>query len=171
MNSSFLYHAFGLYNHQCTREEYKGNTIILHVETKERIKSCPQCGHLHLVKNGFRIRDFIGLPIGGKKVIIRMKVQRYKCKNTDCGYDRQENIPFATGSCGYTHRFAKYVTGLLNSMTLKDTANLLGVTWDTVKDIHSRIARHEIGFTQSPEPGTETGLMEDEIISPRYGTV
>ena len=30
MNSSFLYHAFGLYNHQCTREEYKGNTIILH---------------------------------------------------------------------------------------------------------------------------------------------
>ena len=66
-----------------------------------------------------------------------MKVQRYKCKNTDCGYDRQENIPFATGSYGYTHRFAKYVTGLLNSMTLKDTANLLGVTWDTVKDIHS----------------------------------
>ncbi len=143
MNSSFLYHAFGLYNHQCTREEYKGNTIILHVETKERIKSCPQCGHLHLVKNGFRIRDFIGLPIGGKKVIIRMKVQRYKCKNTDCGYDRQENIPFATGSCGYTHRFAKYVTGLLKSMTLKDTANLLGVTWDTVKDIHSRyLERH-----------------------------
>ena len=62
----------------------------------------------------------------------------YKCKNTDCGYDRQENIPFATGSCGYTHRFAKYVTGLLKSMTLKDTANLLGVTWDTVKDISSR---------------------------------
>ena len=28
----------------------------------------PKCGHRHLVKNGFRIRDFIGLPIGGKKV-------------------------------------------------------------------------------------------------------
>lgn len=95
-------------------------------------------GQERLSDSGFRIRDFIGLPIGGKKVIIRMKVQRYKCKNTDCGYDRQENIPFATGSCGYTHRFAKYVTGFLKSMTLKDTANLLGVTWDTVKDIHSR---------------------------------
>ena len=36
MNSSFLYHAWGLYNHICTREEYKDNTIILHVEAKER---------------------------------------------------------------------------------------------------------------------------------------
>ena len=81
MNSSFLYHAWGLYNHKCTREEYKGNTIILHIEAKERKKDCPKCGHRQLVKNGFRVRDFIGLPIGGKKVIIRMKVQRYKCKN------------------------------------------------------------------------------------------
>lgn len=138
MNSSFLYHAWGLYNHICTHEEYKGNTIILHVEAKERQIECPNCGCRHLVKNGFRMRDFIGLPVGGRKVIIRMKVQRYKCKNKVCDYDRQEHIPFATGSCGYTHRFAKYVVGLLKAMTLKDAANLLGATWDTIKDIHSR---------------------------------
>ena len=36
MNSSFLYHAWGIYAHECTREEYKGNTIILHIQTKER---------------------------------------------------------------------------------------------------------------------------------------
>ena len=138
MNSSFLYHAWGLYNHICTHEEYKDNTIILHVEAKERQIECPNCGCRHLVKNGFRMRDFIGLPVGGRKVIIRMKAQRYKCKNKVCDYDRQEHIPFATGSCGYTHRFAKYVVGLLKAMTLKDAANLLEVTWDTIKDIHSR---------------------------------
>jgi hypothetical protein len=33
MNSSFLYRAFGLYSHECTRIEYKGNTIILHVQS------------------------------------------------------------------------------------------------------------------------------------------
>ena len=27
VNSSFLYHAWGLYHHRCLREEYKGNTI------------------------------------------------------------------------------------------------------------------------------------------------
>ena len=138
MNSSFLYHAWGLYNHKCTREEYKGNTIILHVEAKSRLNVCPKCGHRHLVKNGFRMRDFIGLPIGVKKLIIRMKVQRYKCKAKDCDYDCQEKIPFATGSCSYTRRFAKYVVGLLKAMTLKDASNLLGVTWDTIKDIHTR---------------------------------
>ena len=69
MTSSFLYHAWGLYTHECTREEYKGNTIILHIQTKEREKVCPRCGKRHLVKNGYRFRDFVGLPIGGKKVI------------------------------------------------------------------------------------------------------
>ena len=72
-----------------------------------------------------------------------MKVQRYKCKKKDCDYDRQETIPFATGSCSYTHRFARYVVGLLKAMTLKDASNLLGVTWDTIKDIHTRyLERH-----------------------------
>ena len=141
MNSSFLYHAWGLYTLECTREEYKGNTIILHVQTKKRIKACPKCGKLHLVRNGYRMRDFVGLPIGGKKVVIRMKVQRYKCR--DCDYDQQERIPFATGSRSYTHRFAKYVVDLLRGMTLQDVSNHLGVSWDTVKEIHSTyLERH-----------------------------
>lgn len=143
MNSSFLYHAWGLYTLECTSEEYKGNTIILHVQTKERQKVCPKCGKRHLVRNGYRNRDFLGLPIGGRKVIIRMKVQRYKCKEEGCDYDQQENIPFATGSRTYTHRFAAYVVDLLRGMTLQDTANILNISWDTVKEIHSAyLKRH-----------------------------
>ncbi len=143
MNSSFLYHAWGLYSLECTREEYKGNTIILHVQSKKRLSVCPKCGKRHLVKNGYRTRDFLGLPIGGKKIIIRMKVQRYKCKCVDCDYDQQEKIQFATGSSSYTHRFAKHVVDLLRSMTLKDVATRLDVSWDTIKEIHTRyLARH-----------------------------
>ena len=135
MNSSFLYHAWGLYSLECTKEEYKGNTIILHVQNKKRQTICPKCGKSHIVKNGFRTRDFLALPIGGKKIIVHMKVQRYKCK--DCDYDQQENIPFATGSNSYTHRFAKHVVDLLRSMTIKDVASRLDISWDTVKEIHS----------------------------------
>ena len=36
------------------------------------------------MKNGFLTRDFISLPIGGQKVILRMKVRRNKCKCVDC---------------------------------------------------------------------------------------
>ena len=138
MNSSFLYHALGLYSLECTREEYKGNIIILHVQSKKPQKTCPKCGKCNLVKNGYRTRDFLGLPIGGKKIIIRMKAQRYKCKCDGCDYDQQENIPFATGSCSYTHRFAKHVVDLLRSMTLKDAAARLDISWDMVTEIHSR---------------------------------
>ena len=92
MNSSFLYYAWGLYRHKCLREEYKDNTIILHIESKQAPKCCPQCGHAHLMKNGFRIRDFISLPIGGKKVILRMKVRRYKCKWADILCSRQSQL-------------------------------------------------------------------------------
>ena len=81
------------------------------------------------MKNGFRTRDFISLPIGGKKVILRMKVRRYKCKCADCDYDCQERISFAPGSHSYTR--------LLKGMPLKETAHLLGVSWDTIKEIHT----------------------------------
>ena len=59
MNSSFLYHAWGLYQHNCLCEKYKGNTIILHLQSKDSLKCCPKCGHAHWVKNGFHTRDFI----------------------------------------------------------------------------------------------------------------
>lgn len=58
MNSSSLYHAWGLYRHKCLREEYKGSTIILHIESKRTPKCGSKCGYPHLVKNGFRTRDF-----------------------------------------------------------------------------------------------------------------
>mgnify|MGYP003088154511 FL=1 len=50
MNSSFLYHAWGLYQHNCLCEKYKGNTIILHLQSKDSLKCCPKCGHAHWVK-------------------------------------------------------------------------------------------------------------------------
>ena len=71
MNSSFLYHAFGLYAMECTREEYKGKTLILNVRHRDHKKICPSCGSHDLVKNGFRIRDFIGLPIGQLKMLFK----------------------------------------------------------------------------------------------------
>ena len=98
------------------------------------------------MKNGFRIRDFISLPIGGKKVILRMKVRRYKCKYEACDYDCQERISFAPGSHSYTRRFAMYVIDLLKGMILKDAAHLLGVSCDTIKEIHT----HHLEYHYAP---------------------
>ena len=104
MNSSFLHHAWGLYPHKCLREEYKGNTISLHIESKQAPKCCPQCGQAHLVKNGFRTR--YQPSDRWQKSNSADESRRYKCKCADCDYDCRERIAFAPGSHSYPRRFA-----------------------------------------------------------------
>lgn len=136
MNDSFLYHAFGIRDMHYRKTEYKGNIIIITLQPKERLHKCPDCGSRHLVKNGKRTRDFIGLPIGGKKVIFRCELQRYRCKATGCSFDRQQDISFVKGSRSYIKRLVPYVVDLLKIGTIRDVSDQLGIGWDTVKEIH-----------------------------------
>jgi transposase len=66
--------------------------------------------------------------------MLSVKVNRIKCRT--CGRDAYENVPFVTGKQRYTHLLAKFVVCMLHYMTIKDLANYLGLSWDTVKDIH-----------------------------------
>ena len=136
MNDSFLYHMYGISDmrYRCTK--YKGKSAIITLEPKERLHCCPKCGSKMLVKNGTRIREFLGLPIGGKQTIFRCVLQRYKCKEQGCGFDRQQEISFAHGSKTYIKRVVPYVVDLLKIGTIKDVANQLGMSWNTVKEIH-----------------------------------
>ena len=104
MNSCFLHHAWGLYPHKCLREEYKSNTISLHIESKQAPKCGPQCGQAHLVKNGFRTR--YQPSDRWQKSNSADESRRYKCKCADCDYDCRERISFVPGSHSYTRRFA-----------------------------------------------------------------
>lgn len=97
---------------------------------------CPECGSRTLVRNGTRTREFLGLPIGGKQTIFKCVLQRYKCREQGCGFDRQQEISFAHGSKAYIKRVVPYVVDLLKIGTIKDVANQLGMSWDTVKGIH-----------------------------------
>ena len=123
-----------------------------------QVRSCP-LGEVHT-------RDFINLPIGGKKVILRMKVRRYKCKCANCDYDCQERISFALGSHSYTRRFARYVVDLLKGMALQDVAHLLGVSWDTIKAIHT----HHLEFHYAPPSRLgKTGAREQSATVDENG--
>lgn len=143
MESSFLYYSLGVRGVKCTGTQYKGNKIIFNAEFKHIKKRCPCCGKEMLVRNGYRIRDLHCVPSGDRAVILRIKVRRYKCTTPGCSYDGYEQLPFCIGSCSYTRRFAKYVCKMLRSMTIKAVSSLLGISWDMVKEIHSRyLKRH-----------------------------
>ena len=136
MNDSFLYHMYGIRDMHYCGTTYKGHSAIITLEPKERLLRCPKCGSGKLVKNGIRTRKFLGLPIGGKQTVFQCKLQRYKCNEKDCDFDRQQEITFAHGSKTYIQRVVPYVVDLLKIGTIKDVANQLGMSWDTVKEIH-----------------------------------
>lgn len=141
MDTSFLQHVYGLVGLKCTATHYKTNKIVLDVEYANVKKRCPCCGEYALVKNGYRHRNIHALPIGLTRTMLRMKVQRYKCKC--CGSDEYEKVSFVTGNRSYSHRFAKYVVDLLKVMTILEVSKRLSISWDVVKEIHStHLKRH-----------------------------
>ena len=76
-----------------SEDRVKGGQIIFYVETRREHLRCSQCGSIHVKKEGYVYRDYRGVPIGLKPVIIRMKVQRLYCE--ECGITRQEEIRIA----------------------------------------------------------------------------
>lgn len=73
------------------------------------------------------------MPIGRKPVWLEVEIPRVFCKTCNCV--RQIDTKIAKPRKGYTRNFERYVITLSKMMTLKDIALLLGISWDTVKDI------------------------------------
>ena len=144
MESSFLYHAFGVSrDYQYHATEYKCNAIYLKLKSisLKNVK-CPHCGGTHVIKYGVIHRNIHNLPIGSKRTFLTLTIQRYECK--DCNKVFQADIPFTHGNVSYTYRFSHYILDLLRlGATIKDVSKHLGVGWDMVKDIHKRYLKRK----------------------------
>lgn len=93
MDSSLLYHGFGIKGQEILKSEYKKGNIIVHIRTKDKYLKCSQCGKKEVIKKGFTERLFRTAPIGLKPVYLQAKVQRLECKV--CGAIRQEKLTYA----------------------------------------------------------------------------
>jgi transposase len=135
MTSSELYHGFGLEGYRTVATRFEQGRIVLEVEST-RPARCAECGSVHVIGRGRFPREFKAPPIGHKKVVIRLPVQRVACRV--CGLVRRVKIGFAHLRRHYTKRLEKYVLFLLRCATIKDVAAIVGLGWDTVKDIEKR---------------------------------
>jgi transposase len=93
-----------------------------------------------VIQYGHTRRVFKTLPVGRKRIELAVNIARLFCK--DCGAIRQANIEFADPKKHYTRSLERYVIDLCGMMTLQDAAELTGLSWDTVKDIHKAHLRH-----------------------------
>ena len=133
MNPSDLYHQHGVREQICTCAEYGSKTIVLHIKTKEDKFYCTHCKSENVIKSGVVVRDFHTVPVGGKPMVLRMRVQRLECK--DCGHVCQEHIHFAAQQTTYTRRLAKYAVELCRIAPIKSVAMHLNLSWNTVKEM------------------------------------
>ena len=81
MYTSFLYHAFGVREQECSCVRYEDNSIVLKLQTRKDKLCCSVCKSKNYICSGVQIRRVRSVPIGSKQVILEIKVQRLACKD------------------------------------------------------------------------------------------
>lgn len=102
-----------------------------------------------------------GIPVASfrtEKTTVILEVPRAYCR--DCKRTKQVSISFAKPNKRYTRFFESHVLDLLLSMTCRDVAEHLGMSWDTVRNIEKdSLKRH---FDKPPLKDM-THIAMDEI--------
>lgn len=143
MSTSLLYHAFGIVGYRHVHAKFHEGRVIFAIEQPRDRLRCSACQGDDLWVHGHVEREFRATPIGGKPVIVRCAVPRVYCR--DCGLTRQVKIGFAEPMKRYTRSFERYALELSRHMTIKDVAEHLQVSWDTIKEIQAKSLTRRFG--------------------------
>jgi transposase len=143
MSTSLLYHGFGIVGYQYVSQHFQGGQVTFRIEqARERLR-CSQCGCDDVWIRGHQERTFRTLPIGCKPTFVTLDVARVWCPV--CDSVRQVKIGFADPKKRYTRSFERYALELSRHMTIKDVAEHLQVSWDTIKDIQASSLQRRFG--------------------------
>jgi transposase len=143
MSTSLLYHAFGIVGYQYVSQHFQEGRVNFRIaQQRERLR-CPQCGCDDVWLRGHQKRTFRTVPIGLKPTSVTLDVARVWCPV--CDTVRQVKIGFADPKKRYTRSFERYALELSRHMTIKDVAEHLQVSWDTIKDIQASNLQRRFG--------------------------
>lgn len=135
MSASVLYHGWSVRGYVYLKTEYRRGKIIFHIDRAADKRCCPDCQSKRIVLKGSFRRELRTLPIGRKPVILCVHLHRVLCSS--CSALKQESLgPLAFPRKHWAKALGRYIVGLLRYSTVEDVATHLGMTWDTVKDIH-----------------------------------
>lgn len=143
MSTSILYHGFGVKKYRYLRTEYRDGSLIFHIEKIRQEQRCAGCGSRNVIKKGQILRILRTLPIARKKVFLAVHLHRLLCHR--CGAWKLEPLLISLPKKRWTKILGRYVLELMRRMTVEDVSRHLGMSWDTVKEIHlgALRARHK----------------------------
>jgi transposase len=109
---------------------------IFHGDVHPNTLKCPNCQSRRVIRFGQKPRVFKMLPVGRRQVELVVNIPRLYCN--DCGSIRQAHLAFADPKKHYTRSLERFVIDLCRMISIQDVAELTGLGWDTVKEIHKR---------------------------------
>jgi len=134
MSTSLIYHGFGTVGYNYLKMEYREGRIFIHIEKKPEYRYCADCKSRNVAKKGSVKRELKTLPIGKKSVYLVVHLHRLYCR--DCGSIKLEPLLISFPKKHWTKSLGRYVVELLRFTTIEDVSKHLGMSWDTVKEIH-----------------------------------
>jgi transposase len=143
MSTSLLYHRFGIVGYRYVKQTFVAGMTIFRIEQPRERLRCSQCGSDEVWAQGGVERIFHGLPIGHQSSFFELKVPRVFCFN--CGKIRQVKVNFADPKKHYTRSLERYALELCQHMTMKDVAQHLLLSWDTIKEIQAKHLQRRFG--------------------------
>ena len=143
MSTSLLYHAFGVVGYRYLSQSFQEGEVTFRIEKPRERHRCSMCDSDEVWDQGGPERTFRTVPIGHKPTFVKLKVPRVFC--FACGTLRQVKLGFADSRKHYTRSFERYALDLSRHMTIKDVAQHLRVSWDTIKDIQARSLQRRFG--------------------------
>lgn len=134
MSASILHHIHGVRGTIYKSSRFVDGTMIINATLDQTNEKCPLCKNSNLHFKDTLIRRLQMCPTGNKNCWLHLTMRRRFCM--DCVYKWRPQPSFVSGQRRMVRSFEKYVIRLTACMTLQDVANLLGLSWHTVRDIH-----------------------------------
>lgn len=134
MSTGLIYHAFGAVGYKYLKTEYTEGAIRIHMEKHIHKQRCVVCGSADVIRKGRETREIRTLPIGKRPVFLVLHLHRLFCKA--CTTLHLEPILLAEPKKHWAKILGRYIIDLLHHSTVEDVAQHLGMSWDTIKEIH-----------------------------------
>lgn len=164
MSTSLLYHTWGIRGYNYVSTDYTGGRTTFKIAHKKGDLRSACCGSRRVKKRGTVNRTFKLVPVGRRRVQLKLAVQRVEC--LECGTVRQVKLKFADPKRRYSRHFERYVLELSRLMTIKDVAKHLQMSWDTVKEIQKQAL---IKRVEKPKLRALKRIAIDEIYLGKKG--
>ena len=139
MSASILHYAHGVRGVKYKSTQYIGGSVIFNAVLDQTNETCPLCKSSHLQFKDALERRLQMCPIGNKPCWLHLDMSRRLCM--DCLHKWRPQPSFISGQRRMLRSFEKHIIRLTACMTLQDVANLLGLSWHTIRDIHKDYLR------------------------------